>query len=114
MRSVCVCSIVYIPVSRHVCSCFHTTTTTTISNNNYYYCYYNHNNNPASTGRVTQRTIMRDRLNGQYIIEGIAAGTFACLAALGFVLLREAVQTARTKGGSIAMACGGAALLGVG
>ena len=61
---------------------------------------------------MQQLTIMPGRLNGQYIIEGLAAGTFVCMGGIGFLMLRQGVHT-RTKTGSLVLVGAGALMLGV-
>jgi len=41
------------------------------------------------TGAYKPEAFLRHRINGQYIIEGLAAGAFFCLGGLGLILLNR-------------------------
>lgn len=49
------------------------------------------------TGQVRVATVMAGRINSQYVVEGLSASFFICLAALGFILLDLAAAPGRSK-----------------
>jgi hypothetical protein len=49
------------------------------------------------TGRVKPVAFLKNRINGQYIIEGLAGGAMICLGGLGFILLDMSNDNNRLK-----------------
>lgn len=60
-----------------------------------------------ATGKQRPVAILKYRINGQYIIEGMSAGFLFCLGALGFILLdRSASKSLPSKVRSIMLIAG--------
>uniref|UniRef100_A0A7S3G4B6 Oligosaccharyltransferase complex subunit n=1 Tax=Palpitomonas bilix TaxID=652834 RepID=A0A7S3G4B6_9EUKA len=53
-----------------------------------------------NTGMTKPQAILPYRINGQYMIEGFAAGLFYCLGGIGFILANSAMSSSTAKKGS--------------